>query len=58
MQMEGMKMTRDPRTQAEAYVKSALDSQRKKGHLGKISKEEFDAAVNRATAGFAQLVRR
>ena len=51
-------MTRDPHAQAEAYVKSALDSQRKKGHLGKISKEEFDAAVNRAAAGFAQLARR
>lgn len=51
-------MTRDPRTQAEAYVKSALDSQRRKGHVAKITKEEFDAAVDRAAAGFAQLVRR
>lgn len=49
-------MTRDPRAQAEAYVRSALDSQRKNGHAGKISKEEFEAAVNRAAAGFAQLL--
>jgi hypothetical protein len=48
-------MTRDPRAQAEAYVKSVLDSQRRHGHAKKISKEDFDAAVDRAAAGFAQL---
>lgn len=47
-------MSRDPRTQAKAYVKSVLDSQQRHG-AAKISKEEFDAAVNRAAAGFAQL---
>lgn len=49
-------MTRDPHAQAEAFVKSALDSQRKNGHTAKISKEEFDAVVNRTAAGFVQLL--
>lgn len=49
-------MTRDPRAQAEAYVKSVLDSQRRNGQSVKVSKEDFDAAVDRAAAGFAQLL--
>ena len=47
-------MNKDPRTQAKAYVKSVLASQQRHG-ASKISKEEFDAAVSRAAAGFAQL---
>lgn len=47
-------MTRDSHAQAKAYVKSVLARQRERG-ASKISKEDFDAAVQRAAAGFAQL---
>jgi hypothetical protein len=47
-------MARDPRTQAKAYVKSVLSRQERRG-AAKVSKEEFDAAVDRAAAGFASL---
>jgi len=47
-------MAKDAHAQAKAYVKSVTDSQRRRG-AAKISKEDFETAVDRAAAGFAQL---
>lgn len=54
-QRRGIKLSKDPHAQAKVYVKEALESQRRHGQPARVSKDDFDAAVERVAAGFAQL---
>jgi hypothetical protein len=48
----------DVHKRAQEYVDSVLESQRRAGHEPKLSKEEYEEAVNRAAEGFEGLTDR
>jgi hypothetical protein len=50
------KMTNDVESYARSYIDSALESRRRIGRSAEISEEDYEAAVQRATDAFGELM--
>jgi hypothetical protein len=50
------KTTTDAQSYARAYIDSALESRERLGRASKVSREDYETAVQRATSAFNDLL--